>query len=146
MIARPTPSQREVAAALAAYHANQVRQAEHKAAQALVGVVLATLLGVLAAWLLLSWAECTASGVAMCAAVITPTQTPWHRRCIVWLRQLYIKFLIRSARSDITWLEQDVQAAEAWLDAAPYVIERRKAYLDALQVELISVELDSRSR
>lgn len=138
MSARPNPSQRELAAAVAAYHAHQVQQAERKAGNALVGVVFATLLACLATWLLLSWGECLASGAAMCSAVITPTRrAPWHRLRDA-ARRLYLQMLLRAAENDVRWLEADKANAEAWLETAPGVIANYRAYAAALRVELIS--------
>jgi len=138
MSARPTPSQRELAAAVAAYHAHQVQKAERKAGNALVGVVFATLLACLATWLLLSWGECLASGAAMCSAVITPTRrNPWHRLREA-AKRLYLQMLLRAAENDVRWLEADMANAQEWLDAAPTVIANHRAYAAALRVELIS--------
>ena len=138
MSARPTPSQREMAAAVAAYHAHQVRQADRKAANALLGVVLAVLLACLATWLLLSWGECLASGAAMCSAVVTPTRRPPWQRLRDAARRLSLQMLLRAAENDVRWLEADMRNAQEWLEHAPTAIANHRAYCAALRVELMS--------
>ncbi len=143
---RPTAQQIEDARALTAFYANQAAQHERKATNALLSLVLGLLIACALVWALLSWADCTASGAAMCTMVLTPTRPSlWHR-----LRRAVRRYVrawqIRWAEDDVRWLQQDLEAAQHWVAAAPAVIQHRRALLDALRVQHMSDELDSRSR
>jgi hypothetical protein len=143
---RPTARQIEDAQALADFHANEMRRHERAAHHALLGTVLAILVACLLAWAVLSWADCTASGVAMCGMALTPTRPTLWRRLVRAVRAGHLQWQIRWAEDDIRWLEQDLEAAQHWVAAAPTVIQHRRALLDALRVQQMSAELDSRSR
>jgi hypothetical protein len=143
---RPTASQIEAAHALADYHASQVQRHERTAANAVLGGVLAVLVALGLVWALLTWADCTASGAAMCTMAITPTRrNPWQR-LLRAVRNYFRLWQIRWAEDDVRWLEEDLEAAQAWVAAAPAVIEHRLALLAELRVQAMSEELDSRVR
>ena len=131
---RPTADHIDTARALARYHADQVQQHEREAGNAIMGIVLAILVACCLTWLLLAWADCTASGAAMCLMTMTPTRPGlWQRLCRA-VRRYWRAWHIRWAEQDIRYLEEDVEAAQQWLYAAPDVIAYRRALLDDLRV------------
>lgn len=143
---RPTAQQIDDARALTAYYAGQAEQHERKATHALLSLVLGVLIACALAWAVLTWADCTASGAAMCAMVLTPTRPSLWQRLRRTVRRLLRAWKIRWAEDDLRWLQQDLEAAQQWVAAAPAVIQHRRALLDALHVQHMSDELDSRSR
>ena len=143
---RPTAQQLADATALREFHARQVEEAERKANRALLSVPLAIIVACGLAWALLTWADCTASGVAMCGMVLTPTRPSLWQRLRRAARRYLRAWQIRWAEDDVRWLQQDLEAAQHWVAAAPTVIQHRRALLDALHVQQMSDELDSRSR
>lgn len=145
-ITRPTSEQLETARATAAYLARQVEHADRKADNALLGVFVALVVAGGLAWALLTWADCTASGAAMCTMAITPTRPNLWRRLLRAVRGYFRLWHIRWAEDDVRYLEEDLEAAQAWVMAAPAVIAHRRALLDALRVQAMSDELDSRVR
>jgi hypothetical protein len=143
---RPTASQIEAAHALADYHARQARRHERTATNAMLGGVLAVLVALGLVWALLTWADCTASGAAMCTMAITPTRRNLWQRLLRAVRHYFRLWKIRWAEDDVRGLEEDLEAAQAWVAAAPGVIQYRRALLDALRVQTMSDELDGRVR
>lgn len=146
MNTRPTSDDLEAARAAVAHHAHQVEQADRRVDQALRSVAVAMAVGGGLAWALLAWADCTASGAAMCTMAITPTRPNLWRRLVRAVRAYVRQWHIRWAEDDVRYLEEDLEAAQAWVMAAPAVIAHRRALLDALRVQAMSEDLDSRAR
>jgi hypothetical protein len=77
---------------------------------------------------------------------ITPTRRNLWQRLLRAVRRYFKLWQIRWAEDDVRGLEEDLKAAQAWVAAAPGVIQYRRALLDALRVQTMSDELDGRVR
>jgi hypothetical protein len=82
----------------------------------------------------------------MCTMAITPTRRNLWQRLLRAVRRYFKLWQIRWAEDDVRGLEEDLEAAQAWVAAAPGVIQYRRALLDALRVQTMSDELDGRVR
>jgi hypothetical protein len=143
---RPTARQIEDAHAMAAFHASQVQRHDRQALHAVLGGVLAILVACGLVWALLTWADCTARGVAMCAMTLTPTRPSLWTRLRRTLRGWWMRYRIHWAQHDVLWLQRDLEAAREWVAAAPAIIEHRQALVDELHVQYMSDKLDSPGR
>lgn len=128
---RPTAQQLADATALREFHARQVEEAERKANRALLSVPLAIIVACGLAWALLTWADCTASGVAMCGMAL-----PARGRPIDWLKCLWLRLCIRWAEQDIEGLQQAEAIAQAELRVIPDRMAERMAYVSFLRLRL----------
>lgn len=142
---RPTAQQIDDARALASFYARQAQKHERNAVNALLSLVLALLIACALSWALLAWADCTTSGAAMCAMVLTPTRPSLWQRLRRGARRYLRAWHIRWAEDDLRWLQEDLEAAQQWVAAAPAIIQHRRALVDALHVQQMSDELDGRS-
>lgn len=131
---RPTPEQIDAARALRDHYADQALRHERNATNALLGLIVAVLVACAFAWVLLTWADCTASGAAMCLMTMTPTRPGlWPRLCRA-VRHYFRAWKIRWAEDDIKYLQEDYEAAQQWVSIAPIIIANRQALLDDLRV------------
>lgn len=131
---RPTQQQIEDARALTAHYAAQARRHDRNAVGALLCLVLALLAACALLWAWQTWAQCPAGGAALCTMALTPTRPGLWQRLKRTLRGWLRQYQIAWHKHDLLWLERDLEAARAWVDAAPAIIEARRGMLADLEV------------